>query len=63
MDKRVCRKCRKNRKMTEDFDHGWCNSCVVDLKLENIQLEFENKALKKFIKSMAAQFDVIVKKL
>ena len=63
MDKRVCKHCRKNRKMTEDFDHGWCNSCVVDLILENIQLEFENKAFKKFIKSMAAQFDVIVKKL
>ena len=39
MDKRVCRQCRKNRKMTEDFDHGWCNSCIIDLKLKNIQLE------------------------
>jgi len=57
MDKRVCTKCRRNRQMTTDFDHGWCNSCIIDLKLEKIQLEAENKKLKEEIEGLIGQCD------
>ena len=58
MDKRACRQCRKNRKMTEDFDHGWCNSCIIDLQLKNIQLEAENSV---FAEQNLAMNDTTVK--
>ena len=58
MDKRVCRQCRRNRRMTTDFDYGWCNSCIIDLKLRNIQLKAEIKQYKRQIEQFKKDYPV-----